>query len=517
MPLDFLRFEPSVPSTTILSDGLIPTVELYRQILARVDLQGQLSVQNGAESYLARQRAAQLNLQCLHLLVRTADATAFGLVQRMNCVGLPYVYVLDDNFWLLDQEGVDLHDYYRHPLVRRSLQAAVAGAAVVLCHSEHFATFLRHFNPRVEVVPAAFSFKLLDGLPLPAAHDEIRVGVVANSSRAGDLAMILPAIEVVLAMRPQVVFEFIGWTPPELRDRPGVRSFEGTSDYSAFLALKVSRDWLLGLAPLLPNRFVEYKSNNKYREFGGCGIAGLYSDSRVYRECVQEGDTGWLVADDPQAWATALLRAIDDPAGTRVVGKRAREDVLAHHCLDHVAERWQQVLAPGIQRLKADQTRLRWSRLIASLQEFIPGASMLLLTKQGPRSRLLPNEFRRLSRRHVLFELQPGECLVSDIPAPLVGSFCWSGMIATFRTQLTGTLEIRYEDNEGVFHAESLDLTMLTDGASVHFRCLVRCAGRVRVHLTSRASGQLALYALGGLGTTTFPDTGYCCPMVFAV
>lgn len=516
MQLNFLRFEPSVASTAILSDGLTPTVELYRQILDVVALPGQRSVQTGAEVYLALRRAEQLNLQCLNVLVRTADVTALATVQCMRSVGLPYVYVLDDNFWLLDQEGVALHDYYRQPLVRRSLQTAVAGAAVVLCHSEHFATFLRHFNSNVEVVPAAFSFELLNGLPLPEAQDEIRVGVVANSSRAGDLAMVLPAIAAVLAARPEVVFEFIGWTPPELRDRPGVRSFEGSPDYSSFLALKVSRGWLIGLAPLLPNRFVEYKSNNKYREFGGCGIATLYSDSRVYRECVREGETGWLVSDDPQAWVSTLLRAIDDPAGTRAVGLRARKDVQAHYCLDYVATRWQQALAPVVQRLAADQWRLRWTRLIVSLQERMQTDRMLLIAPQGPRSRVLPHEFRGLSRRHVLFELQPGESMVSDIPAPLAGPFHWSGMIATFRTQLSGTLEVRYEDDKGLFHSELLDLTMLPDGASVPFKCPVRRAGRVRVHLTNCGNGKLAFYALGGLGSTTFSDTGYSFPMVFA-
>lgn len=514
---DLLRSEPYASTTAILADGPIPTVELYRQIVDCIDLMPRLSMQTGAEVYLARQWAANLNLKCLHLLVRTSDAAAYAFVQRMRSVGLPYVYVLDDNFWLLDQEGVELHEYYCHPFVRRTLQAAVAGAAVVLCHSEHFASFLRPFNPRVEVVPAAFSFELLDGLPPAAPHDEIRVGIVANSSRAADLAMVQPAIEEVLTARPQVVFEFIGWTPPELRGRPGVRSFEGSADYRAFLALKVSRGLRLGLAPLLPNRFVEYKSNNKYREFGGCGIAALYSDSRVYRECVRDGDTGWLVADDPQAWVAALLRAIDDPEGARAVGQRAREDVLAHHRLDHVAARWQHALAPVVQRLASEQGRLRWARLRTSLQERWPGAPMLLIGPRGPRSRLLPREFDGLVRRHVLFDLQPGERVVTDIPAPLAGPFRWSGMVATFAAALTGTLEIRYEDDEGAFHAESLDMVTLPDGATVPFRCPVRRAGRLRVHLTSRASGRLALHALGDLGNTTFPDTGYSCPMVFAV
>lgn len=508
---------PTGLSTCIVADGEIATVELVRQIVAAADLPKPLTLGVGAPFYLPHATARRIDHSATPLMVRLADAAAHAYVQRLRCIGVPYAYIIDDNFWLLDQDGVELHEYYCHPFVRRTLQAAVAGAAVVLCHSEHFASFLRPFNPRVEVVPAAFSFELLDGLSPAASHDEIRVGIVANSSRAADLAMVQPAIEEVLAARPQVVFEFIGWTPPELRGRPGVRSFEGTSDYRAFLALKVSRDWLLGLAPLVPNRFVEYKSNNKYREFGGCGISALYSDSRVYRECVRDGDTGWLVADDPQAWVAALLRAIDDPEGARAVGQRAREDVLAHHRLDHVAARWQHALAPVVQRLASEQGRLRWARLRTSLQERWPGAPMLLIGPRGPRSRLLPREFDGLVRRHVLFDLQPGERVVTDIPAPLAGPFRWSGMVATFAAALTGTLEIRYEDDEGAFHAESLDMVTLPDGATVPFRCPVRRAGRLRVRLTSRASGRLALHALGDLGNTTFPDTGYSCPMVFAV
>lgn len=504
--------------TVIIADGLIPTVNLYRQIVERLGLPGRLSVEIGADAYLSRQRASHLNTRCLHLLVRTSDAAAYAFVQRMRCVGLPYVYLIDDNFWLLDQEGVPLHDYYCQPLVRRTLQEAVAGAAVLLCHSEFFADFLRHFNPCVEVVPAAFSFELLQELqPVESYDDEIRVGVVANSSRAGDISMIVPAIEAVLAMRPQVVFEFIGWTPPELRCRSRVRSFDGTHDYRAFLELKVSRGWLLGLAPLMPNRFVEYKSNNKYREFGGCGIAALYSNSRVYRECVRDGVTGWLVSDDPNAWVAAMLRAIDDPVGTRRVGQQAREDVLVRHRLDHVAARWQEVLAPVARRLRGDHWRLRWSRLLTSLQERVPGSPMLFISSKGPHGGVLPREFRGLNRRPVLFVVEPGESIVTDVPAPLAGRFRWSGILATFQQRLTGVLDVRYEDEHGVFDAEMIDLAPLRDGATVPFRCSLRQAGRVCIHLTNRANRRLALYALGSLGGTFFPGTGYRCAMVFAV
>jgi glycosyltransferase involved in cell wall biosynthesis len=73
----------------------------------------------------------------------------------------------------------------------------------------------------------------------------------------------------------------------------------------------------------------------------------LCSDLPVLHEIIEDGRNGLLVPpDDPDAWAAALQRLLDDPALRERLGATAHTDFLARHTWRHRATRVLQGLTP---------------------------------------------------------------------------------------------------------------------------------------------------------------------------
>ncbi len=87
----------------------------------------------------------------------------------------------------------------------------------------------------------------------------------------------------------------------------------------------------IGLAPLPDEPYYRSKSNNKFREYGACGIAGIYSQNEVYADCVEHEVSGLLVANEASGWHDAIERLIEDEALRAGIRQRAREFVREHY------------------------------------------------------------------------------------------------------------------------------------------------------------------------------------------
>jgi glycosyltransferase involved in cell wall biosynthesis len=133
--------------------------------------------------------------------------------------------------------------------------------------------------------------------------------------------------------------------PDALGEVPHVTLHPPIGDYPGFLEYKISRQWDIGLAPMTGGLFEACKTNNKYREYGGCRVAGVYSATSPYVECVRHGETGLLVANDPEAWIAALEALIDAPALRAAIADRAFEDVRRNYNQASSARQLREVLA----------------------------------------------------------------------------------------------------------------------------------------------------------------------------
>ena len=281
------------------------------------------------------------------------------LPARLATQGRRYAYFIDDNFWEITP-AIDprLARFFRHPATRDALDAFVRHAAVVLTWSKPLRDFVaaRFADARVECVAPGFDVARADalyrrtGAATVASDDVVRIGY-PTTPRPGVSPLIVPVVEHFLRARGQAVrFEFIGWLPEALDGLPNVTFHPWIADYDRYLEFTIGRRWHIGIAPLAGDAFERYKTDNKYREYGGCRIPGVYSDVSPFREAVEEARTGLRVANSPQAWIAALERLIDCPPLRAAIADAAFDDVARHHDLRSTGRRLAQVVSSALVR-----------------------------------------------------------------------------------------------------------------------------------------------------------------------
>lgn len=284
----------------------------------------------------------------LPLLVRTGAPTALPWARLLGSARLPYIYYIDDNFWELRGDSA-LALYYQSADVRKTLNYLVSHADLVLTNSEQLTDYLRGLTPNILCIPAFFDFSLIQSAQAYQGPER-RIGFAGSPSRADDLALLVPAIHAILEEFSDVVFEFAGVLPPGICAGPRVRFHPHQNSYEEFIRFQASRGWCIGLAPLLRNQSNRFKTNNKFREYGACRIAGIYTDMEPYAMVVP-GKNGLLVGDDPGAWTAAIRQLLRQPELLAAIAGAAETDVLRRYSVDVVAQRWAQAIAASHAKL----------------------------------------------------------------------------------------------------------------------------------------------------------------------
>jgi len=120
--------------------------------------------------------------------------------------------------------------------------------------------------------------------------------------------------------------------------------------------------------------FHRLKYWNKYLEYGSLGAAGIYSSVPPNADVVQDGVTGLVVENRPDAWEAALRRLLDEAPLRARLARAARDDVEARFSPRALEAGWRVALgpllqhrappvAPGAVRLRRGRVRFALDRL----------------------------------------------------------------------------------------------------------------------------------------------------------
>ncbi|WP_337166040.1 glycosyltransferase family protein [Vibrio fluvialis] len=318
----------------LIVEADIATTQLLEQILKSLQSHGLYY----RKRLLAELQLADFSGSELPLVVRSGDPLLAYWLKLWAAADISFVYYLDDNFWRIEGDS-ELAKYYRLPIIRRTLEMAVAQAHQVITNSEVLANFLRGWSNRVKVLPSPFSFELIEGLK-SYAGEELRIGFAGSPSRVKDLDIVAPILTPLLQRYEKVVVEFVGVLPKGIHPGQRIRFFPHCASYEDYIRFQVERGWAIGWAPLFDTEANRSKTNNKYREYAACCIAGIYTDIPPYTGSVQPDVSGILVQNAPEAWLSATERLVRDEHLRKKIANAAYDDVRKHHALQVVAGDW---------------------------------------------------------------------------------------------------------------------------------------------------------------------------------
>ncbi|WP_141233016.1 glycosyltransferase [Pseudomonas sp. Irchel 3A7] len=283
-----------------------------------------------------------------NIFCRVSDPRFRWLPAYLRKNGITYAYYLDDNFWKITGTS-ELARYYQSERVVSALDEFVRGAAFVITHNKMLADFIAQRFPGVkcDLLPVPFDMSLIREIEssTESRSDSSPVVGYAGGFKEEEFKFLEPVVKQLGKERPDIRFEFIGGISDSLRALNNVQWFPGSSDYAAFLSFKISRKWTVGLAPLMESEFNASKTNNKFREYGGCHIPGVYSNTSPYIESIRSGESGILVKNTTEAWIDAIKRLIDDKGLNEKVTQGAYDFVDENYSHESIAPIWKVALS----------------------------------------------------------------------------------------------------------------------------------------------------------------------------
>lgn len=344
--LAYIESASSMPLRVVVHAASIPTsdIDLFRPF-KRLELEGALEW-----SYVPYgEMLSDEDLDDADLLVisRIHDVETAELVRRAkNDHGIPVIFSWDDDFFVIPDDLGALTKHHKNPLNIQSLEEILRTVDLVRASTRRIATRSSKYSDSVVVTPYGFDFSQLEPSSprMERENGVVVIGFFGTTGHGRAVDAVVGALKKVAQLSPNVVFEFFGPRTKNLESLPRVTFIPYEADSAASLRALAYRRWDVGLAPLEVNDFNRAKLPTKYRDYGACHIAGVYSRLDPYEAVVIDGETGFLVDNTEDAWVEALLRLVNSPHLRSGMAAAAHAHVKSELSLEVAVDSWRSLL-----------------------------------------------------------------------------------------------------------------------------------------------------------------------------
>jgi hypothetical protein len=286
---------------------------------------------------------SKLNNIDLVVFCRNGNINELDMLSDIINKNIKYIYELDDNFFRIPLNA-EIGRYYRHPLRIDTLKKFISNASLVRVYSDILRKDVSKLNSNVVKNNIYFDSSLVNNIK-KNRKDKIRI-VYATSRMADNQQQIFEIALKKIAIKYHNKVEVFFWgakpSNKELNKLHNVQYLAPIYNYEKFIKAFYKMNFDIGLAPIFEGKFYNSKTNNKYREYGGCGIAGVYSNEKLYTSCVKHECNGLIADNSKNGWYEALERLVLDKNLRENIVKNARKDIRANYSFDSFCNTWEQ-------------------------------------------------------------------------------------------------------------------------------------------------------------------------------
>ena len=282
-----------------------------------------------------------LNNVDLVVFCRNTEVEELQILNDLSKLKIPYIYEIDDNFFEIPLNS-DLGRYHRHPLRLYTLQQFLKYASLVRVYSNLVKEDCLQYNKNVIKINSYFDDELISNIE---KKEKEKIRIVYATSRVSDEQQKIfeDALYKIAIEFSDIVEIFFCGTKPlnyNLYNLKNVKYLSPIYNYKKFIRKFYKMNFDIGLAPIFSGKFYNSKTNNKYREYGGCEIAGIYSNEPLYRSCIINEKNGLLVNNVSEEWYDAIKRLIVDSRLREKIIKNAKKDVNENYTFENVVNSW---------------------------------------------------------------------------------------------------------------------------------------------------------------------------------
>lgn len=273
---------------------------------------------------------------------RNCEVTDLKALFTLMYLQKKIIYEIDDNFHslpLADSVCLYHRDFKRLAIVDLFM---------------HFSSITRVYSPLIQkrvlanqgnpfLIKSYFDYDLVKNLQRKSKSSVIKI--VYATSRLDDsiaLEAIYAAIkQIIKKHKGKVVFHI--WQnslAASLQNNENIVLIKPIRNYKKFITRFYLESYDIGLAPGTDQAFFHSKTNNKYREFGGCGIAGIYSNILPYSDSIEHGVNGLLSGPSTSDWVSHLDALITQPMLRERITNQSFIDVKSNYSLENATNDW---------------------------------------------------------------------------------------------------------------------------------------------------------------------------------
>ncbi len=322
----------------VTSRSFIPSVLLLAEApLKELQTQGKISCCFAKTAGLTEKR---LNQADVVIFVRGFSDYELLCQRKAEEAGRRTVYILDDDLPDIPSSIQSADLYTEH--TRENIREMIRTSSLFLTPSRNLLKKYGNLAKRAELIEEP---SLADRMSEKEPSRKIIIGFAGSVDRTGDLNSILTkAVENTMKkFGDRVTFEFFGGKP-SFADIYGFRHIPYTESYRKYCETMAGLHWDFALAPMPETEFHRYKHYNKYIEYAGYGIPGIYTDCEPYVWAVRDGENGILCQNTDEAWTEAITILIEDEALRKKLAENCRKEAEGKYSLTTCADNYRKLL-----------------------------------------------------------------------------------------------------------------------------------------------------------------------------